>query len=61
MATEELVNETYSVSPQTWNERTLFGGVRLNSRIFLFVFFLWEIFLKALNLVKRFYLDWEHL
>ncbi len=39
MAARELVEETYSVPFQTQDTRTLFGGMRLNARITLFVFF----------------------
>ena len=39
MAARELVEETYSVPLQTQDTRTLFGGMRLNARITLFVFF----------------------
>jgi len=39
MATEELVEQTYSVPRQTRGTRTFLGGMRLNSRISLFVFF----------------------
>ena len=39
MAAEELVKETYSVPRQAQEARTLLGGMRLNARITLFVFF----------------------
>ena len=39
MAAKELVEETYSVPRQARNERTLLGGMTLNARISLFVFF----------------------
>ena len=39
MAAKELVEETYSVPRQARNERTLLGGMTLNARITLFVFF----------------------
>ena len=39
MVAEELVRDTYSVPRQARDARSLFGGVRLNSRITLFFFF----------------------
>ena len=39
MAANELVEETYSVPRQARSERTLLGGMTLNARITLFVFF----------------------
>ena len=39
MAAEDLVKETYSVPRQARDARTLLGGMRLNARTTLFVFF----------------------